>query len=190
MVLCRTIRGAILHCISSTKMVLNSTNSGSLAHKEPLKGLNRFFVRQWCYIAPYGSFPLSGTVQYSTVRYGTQLCRFPLSEVVNCTNIANRTLPLFWYPSVGVPSTARVELNSLQNVDWLTRIVTFAWYKGIKLLLHSFRSAVFGLLHQSAQTQKQYNSVGYFIILYFHTDNSRFLTVLVDLWNVIAQKPT
>ncbi len=52
MVLCRTIRGAILHCISSTKMVLNSTNSGSLACKEPLKGLNRFFVRQWCYIAP------------------------------------------------------------------------------------------------------------------------------------------
>ncbi len=52
MVLCRTIRGAILHCISSTKMVLNSTNSGSLARKEPLKGLNRFFVRQWCYITP------------------------------------------------------------------------------------------------------------------------------------------
>ncbi len=52
MVLCRTIKGAILHCISSTKMVLNSTNSGSLARKEPLKGLNRFFVWQWCYIAP------------------------------------------------------------------------------------------------------------------------------------------
>ncbi len=51
-VLCRTIRGAILHCISKTKMVLNSTNSGSLARKEPLKGFNRFFVRQWCYIAP------------------------------------------------------------------------------------------------------------------------------------------
>ncbi len=51
-VLCRTIRGAILHCISSTNMVLNSTNSGSLARKEPLKGLNRLFVRQWCYIAP------------------------------------------------------------------------------------------------------------------------------------------
>ncbi len=53
MVLCRTIRGAILHYISSTKMLLNSTSSGSLARKEPLKGLNRFFVRQWCYIAPY-----------------------------------------------------------------------------------------------------------------------------------------
>ncbi len=39
MVLCRTIRGAILHCISSTKMVLNSTNSGSLAREEPLKEL-------------------------------------------------------------------------------------------------------------------------------------------------------
>ncbi len=52
MVLCRTIRGAILHCISSTKMVLNSTNSGSLAHKEHLNGLNGFFVQQWCYIAP------------------------------------------------------------------------------------------------------------------------------------------
>ncbi len=41
-VLCLTIRGAILHCISSTNMVLKSTNSGSLAHKEPLKGPNRF----------------------------------------------------------------------------------------------------------------------------------------------------
>ncbi len=51
-VLYRTIRGAILHCISSTNMVLNSTNSGSLACKAPLKGLNRFSVRQWCYIAP------------------------------------------------------------------------------------------------------------------------------------------
>ncbi len=73
----------------------------------------------------YGSFPLSGMV-----RYGTQLCLFPLSEVVNGTKIANRTVPLFWYPSIGVPSTVkgtkRVELNSLQNIDWLTRIVTFA----------------------------------------------------------------
>ncbi len=51
MVLCGTIRGAILHCISSTKMVLNSTKR-LLARKEPLKELNRFFVRQWCYIAP------------------------------------------------------------------------------------------------------------------------------------------
>ncbi len=39
----------------------------------------------------------------------------------------------------------------------------------IKLLLHSFRPAVFGLLHRSAQTQK--NITVYFIILYFHTDN-------------------
>ncbi len=52
MVLCRTISGAILHCISSIKMVLNSTNRGSLARKAPLEGLNRFFVWQWCYIAP------------------------------------------------------------------------------------------------------------------------------------------
>ncbi len=44
MVLCRTIRGAILHCISLTEMVLNSTNSGSLARKEPLKGLNTFCI--------------------------------------------------------------------------------------------------------------------------------------------------
>ncbi len=69
-------------------------------------------------------------VRLSTVQYGMQLCPFPLSEVVNKTKIANRTVPLFWYPSVGAPSTAkvtkRVELNSLQNVDWLTRIVTFA----------------------------------------------------------------
>ncbi len=51
MVQCGTIRGAILR-ISSTKMVLYNTNMGSLARKGPLKGLNRFFVRQWCYIAP------------------------------------------------------------------------------------------------------------------------------------------
>ncbi len=49
-----------------------------------------------------GSFPLFGTVQY-----GTQLFPFPLSEVVNATKIANRTIPLFWYPSAGVPSTAK-----------------------------------------------------------------------------------
>ncbi len=91
------------------------------------------------------------------VRYGKKLFPFPLSEFVNGTKIANHTT--FWYPSVGVPSTAKgtktVELKSLQNIDWLTRIVTFAWYKGIKLLLHSFRSAVFGLLHQRAHTQKK-----------------------------------
>ncbi len=73
---------------------------------------------------------LVSTERYSSVQYGMQLCPFPLSEVVNGTKIANRTVPLFWYPSVGVPSTAkgtkRVELNSLQNIDWLTRIVTFA----------------------------------------------------------------
>ncbi len=71
-----------------------------------------------------------GTVQYGTVQYGTQLCPFPLSEVVNGAKIANRTVPLFWYPSIGVPSTAkgtkREQLDSLQNVDWLTRIVTCA----------------------------------------------------------------
>ncbi len=66
-------------------------------------------------------------VRFSTIRYSMQLCPFPLSEVVNGTKIANRTIPLFWYPCVGVPSTTkgtkRVELNSLQNVDWLTRIL-------------------------------------------------------------------
>ncbi len=61
-------------------------------------------------------------VRFGTVRYGTQLCPFPLSEVVNGTKIANCTIPLFWYPFVGylAPSTKRVELNSLQNVDWFT----------------------------------------------------------------------
>ncbi len=118
-------------------------------------------------------------VWFSTVRYGTQLCPFPLSEVVNGTKIANRTYHFFSYHSVGVPGTAkgtkRVELNSLQNIDWLTRIITFACYKGIKLLLHPFCSAVhecWAHLHQSAQTQK--NITVYFIILYFHTDNSYF----------------
>ncbi len=70
-----------------------------------------------------GLFPLSGAVRYSTVQYGTQLFPFPQSEVVNGTKIANCTVPLFWYPSVGVPSTAkgtkRVELNSLQKlIGW------------------------------------------------------------------------
>ncbi len=90
-------------------------------------------------------------VRFGTVQYGMQLFPFPLSEVVNGTKIVNRTVPLFWYPSVGVPSTAkgtkRVELNSLQNVDWL---------KGIKLLLHSFRSAVrVGLIYIRVHANKQ-----------------------------------
>ncbi len=59
-----------------------------------------------------------------------QLFPFPLAEVVNDTKIVNRTVPLFWHPSVGVPSTGkgtkRVELNSRQDVDWFTRIVTCA----------------------------------------------------------------
>ncbi len=41
-------------------------------------------------------------VRFSKVQYGTQLCLFPLSEVVNGTKIANCTIPLFWYRSVGV----------------------------------------------------------------------------------------
>ncbi len=137
-------------------------------------------------------------VRFSTLRYGMHLCLFPLSEVVNGTKRANRTVPLFWYPSVGVPSTARgtkrVELNSLQNIDWLTRIVTFAWYKRIKLLLHSFRSTVhecWAYLHQSAQTQK--NIILYFIIYIFTqtiaVSQYAFFSVLVDWRNVIAQKP-
>ncbi len=63
-----------------------------------------------------GSLPLSGTFRYGTVRN----CLFPLSEVVNGTKVANCTVPLFWYPFIGVPSTAkgtkRVELNSLQKL--------------------------------------------------------------------------
>ncbi len=56
-----------------------------------------------------GSFPLS-----SVVRYNTQLFPFPLSEVVNGTKIANRTVPLFCYPSDGVPSTAK----GTKRVHW------------------------------------------------------------------------
>ncbi len=79
-----------------------------------------------------------------------QLFPFPLSEVVNGTKIAYRTVPLFWYPSA--VCTKRVELNSLQKVDWL---------KGIKLLLHSFCSAVrVGLIYIRVYTKK-YNSVFY-----------------------------
>ncbi len=55
----------------------------------------------WMY-ASFGSFPLSGTFRYSM-----QLFPFPLSEIVNGTKIANCTVPLFWYPFIGVPSTAK-----------------------------------------------------------------------------------
>ncbi len=44
-------------------------------------------------------------VQFGSVQNSTQLCLFPLSEAVHGTKIANRTIPLIWYPSVGVPST-------------------------------------------------------------------------------------
>ncbi len=114
-------------------------------------------------------------VRFGTVRYGTQLFPFPLSEVVNGTKIANRTVPLFWYPSIGVSSiakgTKRVELISLQNVDWV---------KGIKLLLHSFCSAVrVGLIYIRVRKHKK-NITVYFMILYFHINNSRFsICVLV-----------
>ncbi len=139
----------------------------------------------------YGLFSPSCTVQYIIIS---------VSIVRSCEWYQNsepyRTT--FWYPSIAVPSTARgtkrVELNSLQNIDWLTRIVTFAWYKRIKLLLHSFRSAVhecWAYLHQSAQTQK--NIIVYFIIYIFTQtiaiSQYAFLSVLVDLWKVIAQKP-
>lgn len=56
-------------------------------------------------------------VRFSTVQCVMQLCPFPLSEVVNGTKIANRTIPLLWDPSIGVPSTVvqclKVELDSL-----------------------------------------------------------------------------
>ncbi len=127
-----------------------------------------------------GSFPLSSTVRYSTVRYAIM----SVSIVRSCEWYKNsepyRTT--FLVPFIGVPSTAkgtkRVELNSLQNVDWL---------KGIKLLLHSFRSAVFGLLHQSAQTQKM--KTVYFIIVYFHTDNISFSICFLFLWTCETSLP-
>ncbi len=53
----------------------------------------------------------------STERYGTQLFPFPLSEVVNGTKIANRTVPLFWYPSAGVPSTAKGTFTFMHLAD-------------------------------------------------------------------------
>ncbi len=94
------------------------------------------WLEKWKEFKKYEVFWLVSTERYGSVQYGTQLCPFPLSEVVNGTKIANRTVTLFWYPFVGVPSTAkgtkRVELNSLQNVDWLTRIVTCACYKGMR----------------------------------------------------------
>ncbi len=106
-------------------------------------------------------------VRFGTVRYAI----ISVSIVRSCEWYQNSKPyhTTFCYPSVGVPSTAkgtkRVELNSLQNVDWL---------KGIKLLLHSFRSAVrVGLIYIRVRKHKK-NITVYFMILYFHTDNSRF----------------
>jgi len=64
----------------------------------------------------------------NTVQYSTQFLLFALSEVVNGILIPNRSVPLFWDPSVGVPSTIVPilpvpkggRLHLLQNVDWLT----------------------------------------------------------------------
>ncbi len=88
-----------------------------------------------------------GTVRYSMV-YGTQLFPFPLSEVVNGTKITNRTVPLFWYPSVRVPSTAkgtkRVELNSLQNIDTCYRNYRKYELPSRKLDMNGLREALYG----------------------------------------------
>ncbi len=51
----------------------------------------------------HGLFSLS-----DTVRYGMQLFPFPLSEVVNSTKIANRTVPLFATLSLGYLAQQRV----------------------------------------------------------------------------------
>ncbi len=48
---------------------------------------------------------LISTERYVSVQYGMQLLPFSLSEVVNDTKKANHTIPIFWYPSIGVPST-------------------------------------------------------------------------------------
>ncbi len=119
----------------------------------------------------HGSFQPSGTVQYTTVRYAIM----SVSIVRSCEWYQNsepyRTtflVPFCW-------GTEHSKGYQKGGAKGLTRIVTFAWYKRIKLLLHSFRSAVhecWAYLHQSAQPQK--NITVYFIILYFHTDNSRF----------------
>ncbi len=48
---------------------------------------------------------LISTERYVSVQYSMQLLPFPLSEIVNDTKNVNRTILIFWYPSVGVTST-------------------------------------------------------------------------------------
>ncbi len=48
---------------------------------------------------------LISTERYVSVQYSIKLFPFPLSEIVNDTKNVNRTILIFWYPSVGVPST-------------------------------------------------------------------------------------
>ncbi len=60
-------------------------------------------------------------VRFSTVWYGTQLCPFPLSEVVNGTKIVNRTVPLFWYPSVGV--IHRILINLFHTIYCMSSVI-------------------------------------------------------------------
>ncbi len=113
---------------------------------------------------------------------------------MNGTKIANRTVPLFWYPFIWVPSTAkgtkRVELNSLQKLIGLLELS----------LVRDKRGESFSFTHSALlcsayyiRVRKQYkkNITVYFIILYFHTDKP-FLNMrsCLDLCNVIAQKPT
>ncbi len=50
----------------------------------------------------YDSFTPISMVWFSTVCH---FFSFPLSEAVNGSTIANRLVPLFWDPSVGLPST-------------------------------------------------------------------------------------
>ncbi len=97
--------------------------------------------------------------------------------------IANRTIPLFRYPSVGVTGKGNksVELNSLQNINWLTRmsLVHDIWDIASPSLV---RSALLCLTYYiSAQIQKKYNSVFYIFTQTIAVSQYAFLSVLGDL---------
>ncbi len=80
------------------------------------------------------------------------------------------------YMALGVPNTGkgikRVALNSLQNVDWFTRIVT-CMIQGYEASASLVRSALLWLAYFRVRKHKK-NLTVYFIFLYFHTDNSHF----------------
>ncbi len=71
---------------------------------------------------------LVSTERYGSLQYGT-VRNYVRFHCQSCEwyQIANRTVPLFWYPFVGVPSTAKVTKRVKSNQ--ITFIVTSPQHK-------------------------------------------------------------